>query len=144
MPPCYSYQQNIPSMSERVIAVLSYVTSGIVGIIWLLLAALAKSNLKPFLKYHIMQSIFLMLLYYLVAHLLIFVLNILTYVPFFNAIISTLNFFLNISLLNFGPFHMSIINILIFLFIIYLSYGTLKGRYVYVPWVSNVIKGNIF
>ena len=98
MPPCYSYQQNIPSMSERVIAVLSYVTSGIVGIIWLLLAALAKSNLKPFLKYHIMQSIFLMLLYYLVAHLLIFVLNILTYVPFFNAIISTLNFFLNISL----------------------------------------------
>ena len=144
MPPCYSYQQNIPSMSERVIAVLSYVTSGIVGIIWLLLAALAKSNLKPFLKYHIMQSIFLMLLYYLVAHLLIFVLNILTYVPFFNAIISTLNFFLNISLFNFGPFHMSIINIFIFLFIIYLSYGTLKGKYVYVPWVSYVIKGNIF
>lgn len=140
----YSYQYNIPSMSERVIAVLSYVTSGIVGIIWLLLAALAKSKLKPFLKYHIMQSIFLMLLYYLAAHLLIFVLNILTYVPFFNAIISTLNFFLNISLFNFGPFHMSIINILIFLFIIYLSYGTLKGRYVYVPWVSNVIKGNIF
>ncbi len=140
----YSYQYNIPSMSERVIAVLSYVTSGIVGIIWLLLAALAKSKLKPFLKYHIMQSIFLMLLYYLAAHLLIFVLNILTYVPFFNAIISTLNFFLNISLLNFGPFHMSIINILIFLFIIYLSYGTLKGRYVYVPWASNVIKGNIF
>ena len=140
----YSYQYNIPSMSERVIAVLSYVTSGIVGIIWLLLAALAKSKLKPFLKYHIMQSIFLMLLYYLAAHLLIFVLNILTYVPFFNAIISTLNFFLNISLLNFGPFHMSIINILIFLFIIYLSYATLKGRYVYVPWVSNVIKGNIF
>ena len=140
----YSYQYNIPSMSERVIAVLSYVTSGIVGIIWLLLAALAKSKLKPFLKYHIMQSIFLILLYYLAAHLLIFVLNILTYVPFFNAIISTLNFFLNISLLNFGPFHMSIINILIFLFIIYLSYGTLKGRYVYVPWVSNVIKGNIF
>lgn len=140
----YSYQYNIPSMSERVIAVLAYVTSGIVGIIWLLLAALAKSKLKPFLKYHIMQSIFLMLLYYLAAHLLIFVLNILTYVPFFNAIISTLNFFLNISLLNFGPFHMSIINILIFLFIIYLSYGTLKGKYVYVPWVSNVIKGNIF
>ena len=140
----YSYQYNIPSMSERVIAVLSYVTSGIVGIIWLLLAALAKSKLNPVLKYHIMQSIFLMLLYYLAAHLLIFVLNILTYVPFFNAIISTLNFFLNISLLNFGPFHMSIINILIFLFIIYLSYGTLKGKYVYVPWVSNVIKGNIF
>ena len=140
----YSYKQNIPSMSERVIAVLSYVTSGIVGIIWLLLAALAKSKLKPFLKYHIMQSIFLMLLYYLAAHMLIFVLNILTYVPFFNAIISTLNFFLNISLLNFGPFHMSIINILIFLFIIYLSCGTLKGKYVYVPWVSNVIKGNIF
>ena len=71
MPPCYSYQNNIPTMSERIIAVLSYVTSGIVGIIWLLLATITKSNLKPFLKYHIMQSIFLMLLYYLAAHLLI-------------------------------------------------------------------------
>ena len=144
MPPCYSYQNNIPTMSERIIAVLSYVTSGIVGIIWLLLATITKSNLKPFLKDHIMQSIFLMLLYYLAAHLLIFILNILAYVPFFNAIISTLNFFLNISLVNLGPFHMSIINIFIFLFIIYLSIGTLRGRYVYIPWVSNVIKGNIF
>ncbi len=140
----YSSQYNIPTIPERIIAVLSYITSGIVGIIWLLIGALVKSNLKPFLKYHIMQSIFLMLLYYLIAHLLIFILNILAYVPFFNAIISTLNFFLNISLVHIGPFHMSIINIFIFLFIIYLSIGTLKGKYVYVPWVSNVIKGNIF
>lgn len=140
----YSSQYNIPTIPERIIAVLSYITSGIVGIIWLLIGALVKSNLKPFLKYHIMQSIFLMLLYYLIAHLLIFILNILAYVPFFNAIISTLNFFLNVSLVHIGPFHMSIINIFIFLFIIYLSIGTLKGKYVYVPWVSNVIKGNIF
>ena len=46
---------------ERIIAPLSYITMGMVGFIWLIIGLFTKARLKPFLQYHIFQSIFIAL-----------------------------------------------------------------------------------
>ena len=46
-----------PYFIEKLVSALSYITSGFVGFIWLLLGIFTKSKVRPFMKYHIFQSI---------------------------------------------------------------------------------------
>ena len=43
-------------MIERLVAAGTYVTMGMVGFVWLIICAITKSNLRPFLKYHIFHE----------------------------------------------------------------------------------------
>ena len=131
-------------MSERVVGSLSYLTSGIVGLIWLIIGVVTKKNMKQFLQYHIFQSIFLMLTFYIIANLLALVMNILSYIPFLNKIVSGINFVFNVPFISFAFIHLSIINIFILLFLVYLVIGTMLGKYVKVPWVSDIIRANLY
>lgn len=138
----YNYNNNILP-AEKTIAVLSYLSFGFVGFIWIVLGAFLKQNLKQFLKYHIYQSIFLSILFFIVSNLIIMVLNLLGFIPFVNAIIGLFVFYLSVSLFSIGSVHFSIIQLVILGFMIYLSTGVIKGKYTFVPWVSNIIKYNI-
>ena len=42
---------------EKIISVLSYFTTGIVGFIWFMIAYFNKTKVKPFLMYNIVQSV---------------------------------------------------------------------------------------
>lgn len=124
---------------ERIIAALSYLTSGAVGFVWFLLAIFTKNTLRPFLKYHIFQSIFLAIAFFLASQFLGLVLNILSHIPLLNILIMQVNYFLTMPLIvNF-----SIIEILIFSVVIYLAATSLQGQYSYIPWVSDIIKANV-
>ena len=71
---------------ERIISAASYLTAGGAGFIWLLIAAIMKKHVTPFLLYHIMQSIFLSILYFIIATLAELVYAILYRIPLINAI----------------------------------------------------------
>ncbi len=123
---------------EKLIAAATYVFP-LVGFVFIIIAALMKKDMKPFLKYHIFQSIFIAFALWLILTGLSFAMNILSYIPLVKNVISMVTFFLNMPLfLGF-----SVITFIYFLFILYLILGVLRGVYSYVPWVSDIIKANL-
>lgn len=128
-----------PFAIERIIAALSYLTLGMVGFIWLILGVLMKSNVRTFLKYHIFQSIFLAIAYYLICQLLGLLMNILSIIPIVNSVLVMLTFYLNMPLI----FGYSFIQFIIYTILLYLMLTSLRGKYSYLPWISEIIKSNI-
>lgn len=128
-----------PYMIERIVAALSYFTMGFAGFIWLILGLFTKARLRPFMQYHIFQSIFISIAYFLLATLLGFVLNILSFVPFINRIVAQLTFYLNAPVL--GPY--SLIQTVIYAIIIYLAVTSFMGQYSRFPWISDIIDRNV-
>mgnify|MGYP001805807633 CR=1 FL=1 len=128
-----------PLLMEKIIAALSYLTMGFVGFIWLLIGIFTKNNLRPYLKYHIFQSIFISIAYFLLCALLGLVMNILSIIPFINQLVLQFTFYLNAPMF----FGFSLIQLLFNLVIIYLVVTSFQGKYSYLPWISDIIKMNV-
>lgn len=128
-----------PYLIERIVAALSYWTMGMVGFIWLIIGLFTKARLKPFLQYHIFQSIFISLGLAVLSIFIGFLSNILSVIPVINKIVAQINFLLNMPLI----FDYSIMQAVIYVFLTYLAVTSLMGRFSYVPWVSDVIDQNI-
>lgn len=128
-------------MLEKIIAALSYITGGFVGFFWLLLALFTKNSLKPYLSYHVFQSIFLSFLFFIISIFLKFVMSILSIIPFAGQVITRFGFYLNMPIMLF--FGYSIIEAGMFALVFYLVVTCLQGKYSYLPWVSNIIRANI-
>jgi len=133
------YVQNQPSLIEKIIAGLSYITLGTVGFIWLIIGIFTKNTLKPYLQYHIFQSIFLAIGYFLLSHLLGMVMNILSMIPFVGGLIMGITYYLNMPLI----FEYSLIQMVCYTIIAYLVVTSAQGQFSYIPWVSEIIKANV-
>ena len=127
---------NKPYAIERILSAATYLTAGMVGFVWLIIAALTKKRVTPFLMYHIIQSIFLSILYYLVSILGELIYVILYRIPLVNAI----PYFINLPL----PFlfNFSIIQAFTTTVILYLAITSGLGYYSYLPWVSDIVRQN--
>lgn len=130
---------NKPFMIERIVSSLSYLTMGFVGFIYLMIGLITRAQLRPFTQYHIFQSIFLSIAFYLLNFICGFILNLLSYIPIINKIIAQLVFFLNAPLL----LSYSLIQIVIYAVLIYLMVTSFMGRYSRIPFVSDIIDQNI-
>jgi len=126
-------------VAEKVIAVLSYATAGIVGFVWFLIGHFTKQNLRPFLKYHIYQSIFLAVLFSVGFYILDILFKILSYIPIIKNIVFWLSLPFIMPLLH----GLTIVNIAVLILIVYLCVGVLLNRFSFIPWVSNIIRYNI-
>lgn len=127
-----------PEPIERIIAPLSYITMGMVGFFWLIISLFTKARLKPFLQYHIFQSIFISLLFAVIAIFLGWVSNLLSLIPFISTLVAQITFLLNMPVL----LGYSIIQLFVYLLIIYLAVTSFFGQYSYVFWVSDIINQN--
>ena len=127
---------NKPNIVERLLAVASYLTTGFVGAIWLIIAALTKKQISNFVMYHIFQSIFLSITYYVVTLLATLLVVIISRIPLINQI----PIILNSSIPIFGG--LSLIQTLTTIILIYLVLTSFCGLYSYIPWVSDVVRGN--
>ena len=133
------YNTSSPSLLEKIIAAASYLTMGFVGFVWLILAVFTKNTLRPFLRYHVYQSIFLSLVYFLLSTFISLLFSILGYIPFLKRLVGIITFFFNVPI--FG--HLSLISALILALILYLAIGAFMEKYSYIPWVSDVINYNV-
>lgn len=123
---------------EKFIASVSYIFP-MAGFVVIILTALMKKDMKPFLKYHIYQSIFIAIFLFLVLYGLQFAMNIISYIPIIKNIVSMVTFLLNSPIfLGF-----SVVTFTYFVFVLYLIIGVIKGGNSYVPWVSDIIKANL-
>ena len=121
---------------ERIISALSYLTAGFAGFIWLIVASVLKKHVTQFLLYHILQSIFLSIAYFLLATFAELIYVILYKIPFINAI----PYFINMPL----PFlfDLSVVQGITTAIILYLAITSAMGLYSYFPWVSDIININ--
>ena len=132
-------RSNSPQILEKLIAAGSYVTFGFIGFLWLLLAIFTKNNLKPFLKYHIFQSIFISIAYFLLCQFLGLLMNVLSILPIVNQIIMQFTLYLNMPIL----LGFSLIQFVVYGIMLYLVVTSLQGQYSYLPWISDIIKVNV-
>lgn len=121
---------------ERLLSALTYLTAGGVGFIWLIIAAFLRKQVTNFLMYHIMQSIFLSIFFFLVSILGQMLFTILYKVPLINNIPVLFN--TPISFL----FGFSIIQLITTSIMFYLAITSFLGFYSYLPWISDIIKTN--
>lgn len=135
----YNNSNSQPFMIERIVAALSYLTMGFAGFIWLILGLFTKANLRPFMQYHIFQSIFISTGFVLLSYIVGFLSNILSVIPVINRIVAQLTFLLNMPLI----LDFSLIQIVIYTFMIYLAVTSFLGKYTYVPYVSEIIDQNV-
>lgn len=134
-------QTSNPYPIEKFLSAGTYLTAGGIGFVWLIIAALTKKTVRPFLMYHILQSIFIVILYYLVKIFVGLILSILVKIPFLGYITGASVYYL-ITPLPF-IFNMSVIQVLTTSVILYLTITSFLGYYSYLPWVSDIIKGNV-
>jgi hypothetical protein len=125
---------------ERIIASTSYFTLGLTGFIWLVIAALQKKRVTDFVMYHFMQAVFLCMAYYVLVLIIGFpllqpIFMLIYKIPLINLI----PYYINTPLSLFYGF--SILQMIKILVIFYLSLTSFLGKYTYVPYVSNIIRG---
>ena len=125
-----------PYPIEKIISAATYLTAGGAGFIWLIIAAIFKKTVRPFLMYHILQSIFLSILFYLINIFMQLIGIIIYKIPVINAI----PYFINMPIQMF--LGLSILQICTTLIILYLAITSFLGYYSYIPWVSDIISGN--
>lgn len=135
----YRLNPDKPYFMERLVSALSYLTMGFVGFIYLVIVILTKKNLKPFLKYHIFQSIFISIGYYLLTIFIGLVCNILLFIPLINKITTMILYYTTINII----FGCSIIGLFVYAVLFYLVITSFQGKYSYIPWVSDIIKMNV-
>lgn len=128
-----------PEFIEKIVAALSYLTMGMVGFVWLIIGLFTKARLKPFLQYHIFQSIFIALAFTIIAMLVGWLSNLLSIIPIINKFVAQITFLLNMPVI----FGYSFIQAILYLFIFYLAIQAYRGKYSYIPWVSEIIDHNI-
>lgn len=135
------YSYNRPSSvapGERLVAAASYLTSGIVGFLWMIVAHVTNSRLKNFVKFHIFQSIFLAILYYLFTLILNILVGVVIKIPLIGSLVYSLYFYIFDFRFIFG---FSFVDFSILLVVVYLVINAVLARSGNIPWVSNVVKG---
>lgn len=131
--------KDAPYLIERIVAALTYLTMGVVGFIWLIIALFTKARLRPFLQYHIFQSIFISLGFTLLSMLIGWVSNLLSMIPLINTLVAQITFLLNMPLIH----DYSLLQSAILLFLLYLAFGAFMGKRSYIPWISEIIDQNV-
>jgi len=126
-------------LSEKILSVLSYMTFGIVGFFWLLLANWKKKKIKYFLNYHIYQSIFIAILLTLFNYIFALIFLICSKIPFIDTVSAQINYYLSVKIISFFGFQSTIVYFAILLFKIYLITGVILGKCFYIPFVTKVI-----
>ncbi len=120
---------------DRFVSCLSYLTAGWAGLIFCVIMYFRKKNLSFFLRYNVFQSIFISLLYFIIAGLLGLICEFLAHIPIVKIVVSFISYILNSPLF----FEYSILQIVVSLFILYLSLFSLLGKCPRIYWISKII-----
>lgn len=131
------YRSSEPILGERLIAAFSYLTAGMVGLVWIVLSHINGKTLKPFIRYHATQSVFLSVLYLIAKIALGLILSVLSIIPIIGALVSIIVAYIQVYPLILG---FSILDFAILLAVIYLVVTSMQGKFTEIPWVSDNVK----
>lgn len=131
---------NIPTMRDKLICASFYTALFIpliswVPIIWVVIANIQKKHMPDFIKYHCYQAILVNMLAYFLPQLLTLL------IQFTSNLLSLMVIFDNSILLmnSFNAWFVSVYFIFIKLVAIYGILWTVRGKYTYMPPISQAI-----
>lgn len=134
------YKSKTPvSIGDRIISVISYVTAGWVGLIYMVILYFMKKPSSLFLRYNVFQSIFISFFYFLLCMIFGFISNILLQIPLINALVSWFILLFNRPVI----FEYSAIQSFVMGLFIYMSVMALMGKIPRVYWVSRIIDKSV-
>lgn len=124
---------------EKIISVLTYITFGIVGLVWYLVAIFTKKKLKFFLMYNIIQSMIISVFLAFFRFAMTTVLMILAKIPFLGIVAALINFIYTIKIIKLPIFHISFTleQFLVTLLIAYIIWGVVLGKIFYIPYLTK-------
>lgn len=129
---------------EKIISVFSYLTMGMVGLIWIILAYYLKRRLKYFLMYNITQSMIISIFLAFINLTLTIICAIIAKIKFLDFIMALLNLLMTYKIITFyipfgGVISFSVFRLVVTLVILYIISGVFLGRIFYVPVLSNLM-----
>ena len=134
-------------MPERILSALAYLTFGFLGMLLIIVSAITKTSLKQFVKINVYQSILLGLIFAFVQftyNVFAAIFNLLGFIPVIGSFVNSIFQFIVYYLMGFPIlFGFSLLSTVILATIIYLTVLTLLGKFPYIPFISNIIKGFI-
>lgn len=134
------YKSQTPvSIGDRIISVISYVTAGWAGLIYMVILYFVGKPASLFLRYNIFQSIFISFFYFLLCMIFGFISNILLQIPLINALVSWFILLFNRPVI----FEYSAIQSFVMGLFIYMSVVALLGKMPRVYWVSKIIDKSV-
>ena len=125
-----------PYPIERILSAATYLTVGGVGFVWLIIAAIFRKTVTNFLMYHILQSIFISLLCGVLYVFFDFIDIIIKKIP----LICNIQYLLNMPLAFL--FNLSLLQFFTTTIVLYLAITSFMGFYSYLPFISDIVKGN--
>ena len=84
-----------PSIPDRIISALSYLTAGWGGLIYLVILYFARKNSSGFLRFNVFQSIFISFAVFVIGMLYNLCFEVLTHIPFIQIAVSWIDLILN-------------------------------------------------
>ncbi len=137
-----------PIQTERILSALSYLTYGLIGIIWLIIAYIRKIQLRQFLNFNIVQSIIISLLIsaiYLILNFIESFLSLLNYIPYVGTFINSIfQFFIfyiaGFAIIRIGIFSFSLLSLFFLILIMYTGIWPFLGKTPEIPYITNNIR----
>lgn len=126
---------------EKIISILSYLTMGIVGLIWLLIAYFLKQKLKFFLMYNIAQSMVISIFLALIKMGLDIILTIISKISILDYVAAIIYWLFAIEIIRIHLFNLSftIPELLVVILIGYIITGICLGRIFYIPYLTDLM-----
>ena len=131
-----NYNSKRPPIFDRLISAGSYLSGGLIGIIWFFISYFRKVSTSAFCQYHISQSIIFWLIIYIISLFFEIIFGLLQTIPFIGKIILNILLFFNTPIYNTFSITSAIISILT----LYMVFGALIGSNSYVPYLSDLIR----
>lgn len=128
-------KSNSVRLSDRLVSFLSYITVGWAGLIYLVILFFLKKSPSRFLRYNVLQSIFVAFSYFVICLVLGFVCDLLLHVPFLNALVSQIYLIFNKPVL----YAYSAVQVFVIGLFIYMAAYSLLGLYPRIYWVSSKV-----
>lgn len=124
-------------IQDKIVSGLTYLTSGLVGFVWLIVSHIRRQPLSSFTRFHIFQSIFIFIILYLMGLVFNILLAFVQIMPFIGPLTVNIVYYLKDFPLILG---FSLVNFSIIALSLYLSVCGFTGKEGEVPWVSDTIR----
>ena len=131
-------QHNEPNLLERFISSGSYLTVGLIGMVWFLVNFfIIKKPMSKFLMYNIIQSFVISIIYAIITTAYNIFIDLFIAIPFIGGIFRFMH-----NLLFATPIFntMSLINFILLIFFIYLALFPLFGKLPFIPFITTAAK----
>lgn len=123
-----------PSLLDRVISALSYLSAGWIGLIYMVVLYFARKGSSKFLRFNVYQSIFISFAIFVIGMIYTLFFDLLTHIPFIQIIVSWIDLFL--SKPTFGNY--SILQALVVVYLAYVVIWSLLGKFPMIFKISRL------